>query len=107
MVGATASAPAATLPPAPAGVDAARLALGRSAYERLKCATCHSIAGRGNPTNPLDRVGARLDRQALREFTTGTGAAQEVLGTSLARRKARALDDPDLGALIDYLAQLK
>jgi cytochrome c553 len=102
-----ATAPAATLRSAPAGVDGAALALGRSAYERLKCATCHSIAGRGNPTSPLDGVGARLDRKALHDFATGTGAAQEPLGTSVARRKARVLEDPDLGALIDYLAQLK
>lgn len=106
-MGATATAPAVTLPTAAAGVDAARLALGRSAYDRLRCATCHSIAGRGNPSSPLDGVGARLDRKALHEFTTGTGAVQVALGTSLARRKARALDDPDMGALIDYLAQQK
>lgn len=100
--------------PAPAGpaqasasVDAGRLTVGRSAYDRLRCATCHSIEGRGNPANPLDGVGARLDRGALQDFTTGTGAAQAPLGTSLARIKARALDDPDLGALVDYLAQLK
>jgi hypothetical protein len=43
----------------------------------------------------------------LHDLTTGTGAAQEQLGTSVARRKARALDDPDLAALLDYLAQLK
>ena len=108
VAGAKAVPSAAAPRPAPAGVDAARLALGRSAYDRLKCATCHSIEGRGNPTSPLDGVGARLDRNALHDFTTGTGAAQEpLLGTSLVRRKARALDDPDLGALIDYLAQLK
>lgn len=107
VAGAAATSSAAASVPAPARVDAARIALGRSAYERLKCATCHSIAGRGNPANPLDGIGARLDRKALHEFTTGTGAAQEPLGPSLARRKARALEDPDLGALIDYLAQLQ
>jgi len=107
VVGAAATSSASVPGPAPASVDATRIALGRSAYDRLKCASCHSIAGRGNPANPLDGVGARLDRKALQEFTTGTGAAQEPLGPSLARRKARALEDPDLGALIDYLAQLQ
>jgi mono/diheme cytochrome c family protein len=105
--GATATLPAGASGPASARVDAARVALGRSVYDRLKCAACHAIAGRGNPSNPLDGVGARLDRKALHEFTTGTGAAQEPLGSSLARRKARALEDPDLEALIDYLAQLQ
>jgi hypothetical protein len=86
---------------------AARIAAGERAYARLGCATCHSIAGRGKPSSPLDGVGNRLDRQALLEFTTGTGAARDALGAGLARRKARAIDDPDLDALIDYLAQLK
>lgn len=93
--------------PTSAGVDATRLARGRSAYDRLQCAACHSIAGRGNLANPLDGVGTRLDRSALRDFATGTGAAQGSLGTSLARRNSRALEDPELEALLDYLAQLK
>jgi mono/diheme cytochrome c family protein len=93
--------------PTSAGVDATRLARGRSAYDRLQCAACHSIAGRGNPANPLDGVGTRLDRNALHDFATGTGAAQGPLGSSLARRKSRALEDPELGALLDYLAQLQ
>jgi mono/diheme cytochrome c family protein len=71
--------------------DAARVAAGERAYERLGCAGCHSIAGRGRPSSPLDGVGRRLDRTALREFTTGTGAARERLGPGLAQRKARAL----------------
>lgn len=107
VAGATAASSIAARGPAPAGVDADRLTVGRSAYDRLKCATCHSIAGRGNPASPLDGVGSKLDRQALHDFTTGTGTAQGPLGTGLAKRKARALDDPDLGALIDYLAHLK
>jgi len=90
-----------------AAINPARIADGERAYARLDCATCHSIAGRGRPSSPLDGVGSRLDRKALLEFTTGTGAARDALGAGLARRKARAVDDPDLDALIDYLAQLK
>jgi mono/diheme cytochrome c family protein len=116
---AAASAPAATAGPdrAPAiGAPAAeaasasdpeRIATGARAYARLGCATCHSIEGRGRPSSPLDGVGSRLDRQALLEFTTGTGAARDALGAGLVRRKERAADDADFEALIDYLAQLK
>jgi cytochrome c553 len=80
---------------------------GRRAFERLGCAMCHSIAGRGNPDSPLDGVGQRLDRAALRDWATGTGAAQDKLPASIARRKARAAEDRDLDQLLDYLAALK
>lgn len=93
--------------PAPPPTDAARIAAGRAAYARLDCALCHAIAAAGNPSYPLDRVGARRDRQALHDWTTGSGAAQARLGTSVAAIKARAADDPDLDALLDYLQQLR
>jgi mono/diheme cytochrome c family protein len=104
------SVPAAPTSPKPAAApapDPARIATGQRAYARLGCAMCHSIEGRGNPGSPLDGVGARLDRTALYELTTGTGAAAAHLGAGLARRKQRAVGDPDMDALIDYLAQLK
>ena len=101
-------APRPAPPPPPATkIDPERIAVGERAFARLGCALCHSIGGRGNPASPLGGVGARLDRQALYELTTGTGAAAEVLGPALARRKARAVGDPDMEALIDYLAQLR
>jgi hypothetical protein len=103
---ATPSAPARATGATAAG-DPERIVTGERAYTRLGCAGCHSIAGRGRPSRPLDGVGSRRDRQALLEFTTGTGGARDALGAGLARRKARAIDDPDLDALIDYLAQLK
>jgi mono/diheme cytochrome c family protein len=96
-------------PPAPAplaaGLDPARLAAGREAFTRLGCARCHAIAGVGNPSTPLDGVGARLDAAGLRDWTLGTGAAAEELSRGVVRAKSRAAEDPDLDALIDYLAQ--
>jgi mono/diheme cytochrome c family protein len=80
---------------------------GRAAFERLGCAMCHSIAGTGNPGSPLDAVGGRLDRAELRAWSTGTGAARDRLRESIVRVKARAADDPELDALLDYLASLK
>jgi mono/diheme cytochrome c family protein len=103
-----ASAPAgASAAPAAPAADPARLAAGQQAFERLGCGSCHSVGGRGNPSSPLDGVGARLDSAAILEFTTGTGTARESLGAGLARRKARALDDPELDVLVEYLAQLR
>lgn len=99
-------APATAAAPAPLP-DPARVAAGERAYARLGCAMCHSIGGRGNPGSPLDGIGARLERRALYEMTTGTGAAAAQLGAGLARRKQRAVGDPDMDALLDYLAQLR
>lgn len=102
-----AAAVASAATPSATAVDPARIATGERAYARLGCAMCHSIGGRGNPGSPLDGVGGRLDRKALYELTTGTGAAAAQLGAGLARRKQREVGDADLDALIDYLTQLR
>lgn len=97
-----AAAPAAVAP----AVDAARIAAGRAAFERMNCAMCHSIAGRGNPSHPLDGVASRHDRESLRAWTLGEGPAAAALG-GVAAVKRRAAGDPDLDALLDYLQQLR
>jgi hypothetical protein len=96
--------------PAPAGapgLPAERAAAGRAAFERLRCAMCHSIAGRGNPANPLDGVGARLDADELRAWTLGTGPAADELPEMIAEMKAGAAADPALDALLDLLGSLR
>jgi mono/diheme cytochrome c family protein len=95
--------------PAPTAstIDESRRAAGRAAFERLNCGMCHAIAGRGNPASALDGVGARRDRAAMRDWTLGTGTAREQLPAGIANIKARAADDPDLDALVDYLLQLR
>jgi len=90
--------------PAP---PAAQLAAGRAAFDRLNCAMCHSIEGRGNPSHPLDGVGARRSRDALRDWSFGSGAAAGALPTGIAQSKARAEKDPDVEALLDYLQHLR
>lgn len=106
-----AGAPAGTVPAAagpalaPPPADAARLAAGRAAFRRLDCTRCHAMEGVGNPRSPLDGVGARLDAAALREWSTGTGAARAELPAGALRAKARAAADAELELLIDYLAQ--
>lgn len=86
-------------------VDDARLAAGRAAFRRLDCTRCHAMEGVGKPGSPLDGIGARMDTTALREWTTGTGAAHDELPAGALRAKARAVGDDDLDVLIGYLAQ--
>jgi hypothetical protein len=85
-------------------VDAARLATGRAAFTRLGCVRCHAFEGVGNPSLPLDGVGARLDAAAVRDWALGTGAAAEELGRGTVRAKSSAAEDPDLDALVEVLA---
>ena len=86
-------------------VDAARLTAGRAAFTRLGCGRCHAFEGVGNPSLPLDGVGARRDAAALRDWTLGTGAAAAELGRGIVRAKSRAAEDAELDALIEVLAQ--
>lgn len=82
---------------------------GRALYAQHGCATCHSIAGAGNPRNPLDGVGSRLDAEAMREWILGTGAAAGQLPVTVRRRKERfqKLPAEELDVLVSYMVSLK
>jgi cbb3-type cytochrome oxidase cytochrome c subunit len=101
-----ASAAAATAKDATASQPAIR---GRKVYEEQGCATCHAIAGEGNPRHPLDDVGARRSGAEMREWITGGGSAAEDLAPSVVRRKQRYREvaPAEMDALVAYLATLK
>lgn len=75
-------------------------------FREQGCTSCHAVGGAGNPRHALDGVGARLNREELRAWTTGTGVAAERLSAMVLRRKQRyqELPDAELSALLDYLA---
>ena len=97
----------ATTAPAAGRADAARIAAGRAAFERLNCALCHAVADQGNPSHSLDGVGARRSRDALRAWAFGGDAAAAQLPPGIAQIKQRAAEDADVEALLDYLQQLR
>jgi len=82
---------------------------GRAAYAQHNCATCHSIAGTGNPRYPLDGTGDRWEPDELRDWIVGTGVAAETLSPAMRRRKQRYQSMPaeELSALVHYLSGLK
>jgi mono/diheme cytochrome c family protein len=82
---------------------------GQIVYVIQKCATCHSIAGVGNPRHSLDGVGMRWDETELRAWITGTGIAAEILSPQIIKRKERyqSLPEEDMKALVAYLATLQ
>lgn len=99
--------PSSAAPPAQPAPET--LALGRAVYGRNGCATCHAIAGEGNPRYPLDGTGDRWEPDELRAWVTGDGFAADLLPDAIRRRKQRygSLPEADLGALVTYLSTLK
>lgn len=79
----------------------------RSAFTRLGCAGCHALGGTGNPASPLDGIGGRMDRASIRDWAIGAGAAASQLPAGIVRLKARAMVDPEIDAVVDYLARSK
>lgn len=97
-----------TAPVAPVAAPAPALANegGARLFREQGCTSCHALGGAGNPRQALDGVGARLSREELRAWTTGTGIAAEKLSPMVVRRKQRyqEMADAELSALLDYLA---
>ena len=54
-------------PLAAAGQDDA-VKKGAQVYAAQKCQTCHSIAGKGKKTNPLDGIGKKLSADEIRQW---------------------------------------
>ena len=99
------AAGAVPVPAATGGTDR-----GRAVYAEQHCATCHAIAGEGNPRQSLDGVGARWEPKELRAWITGTGIAADMLPAAIAKVKQQRyekLPEADLTALVAYLAGLK
>lgn len=102
--------PVAAVPAAaPVGPEPAQVARGRALYAEHGCASCHAVAGAGNPRHPLDGVGARWEPAELRLRITGTGVAATEMPAAIVRRKQRytALGEDELAALAAYLATLR
>ena len=87
----------------------AQIDRGMKVYADQKCATCHSVAGKGNQKGALDDVGSRLMPDAIREWIVNPA---EMMKKTKAERKPpmRAypnLAKEDLDALVAYMVSLK
>lgn len=89
-------------------LDSNRIETGRQIYKQQSCGLCHSIAGQGNPRNPLDGVGSKRSASELRNFITGADTLQGILTTSTRKmkQKYRELSADDLDALVIYMQSL-
>ncbi|MBW6496087.1 MAG: cytochrome c [Burkholderiaceae bacterium] len=85
------------------------VASGRVVYQEQGCASCHAIAGEGNPRFPLDGIGDRLDAAAVRDWILATGVAATQLPrrTAITKEGYRELGVDEIDALVAYLSSLR
>jgi mono/diheme cytochrome c family protein len=87
--------------------DAAK---GQQVYTAQKCQVCHSIAGKGSKSNPLDGVGAKLSADDIKQWITHpTDAAAKAKSTKKPPmpNKYGKLPAADIDALVAYMQSLK
>jgi len=87
--------------------DAAK---GKQVYAAQKCQTCHSIAGKGKTTNPLDGVGTKLSGDDIKQWILDPkGMAAKAKSTKKPPMAAKygSLPAADLDALVAYMQSLK
>src|SRR5688572_26557469 len=93
-----------------AAQDAAAVKKGQEIYAAQKCSICHSIAGQGSKTNPLDGVGKKLSAADIRQWIVDpVGMTKKVQSTKKPVMPARwaKLPAADLDALVAYMESLK
>ena len=94
-------------PAAAAGQDAKT---GEAVYSAQKCATCHSIAGKGSKVSPLDGVGKKLSADEIRQWIVNpTEMTAKTKSTKKPPMPAKygKLPQADIDALVSYLQSLK
>jgi hypothetical protein len=79
------------------------IAYGRVVYDREGCTPCHGTPGEGSPRFPLDGVGARLDSSELRLWVVDP----QAISPGVRKPSYDHLPDPDVTALVAYLASLR
>ena len=76
--------------------------IGQEVYQTNKCQVCHSIAGAGNKKGPLDGIGSKMPKAAIKEVLLNPkDSGRKPL------MKPVKLPENELEALVDYLASLK
>ena len=79
---------------------------GEQVYAAQKCSTCHSIAGKGKKTNPLDGVGAKLSADDIKQWIVdpkGMAAKSKSTKKPPMPAKYASLPAADIDALVAYI----
>lgn len=88
--------------------DAAAIKRGTEVYAAQKCMACHSIAGVGNKTNPLDGVGLKPAAEIREWIVTPVEMAKKTKSTRKPPMMNRyaSLPAADIDALVAYMQSL-
>jgi mono/diheme cytochrome c family protein len=87
------------MPVAAAAQDEALVKKGQEIYAAQKCATCHSIAGKGGKQSPLDGVGKKLSAEDIKKTNS---TKKPPMPNKWAKAPAA-----DVDALVAYMQSLK
>jgi mono/diheme cytochrome c family protein len=90
--------------------DADAVKKGEGVYAAQKCSICHSVAGKGSKTNPLDGVGTKLSAADIRAWITDPVAmTAKTKSTKKPPMPAKygKLPAAELDALVAYMQSLK
>jgi mono/diheme cytochrome c family protein len=85
-------------------------AKGAEVYAAQKCSVCHSIAGKGGKSSPLDGVGAKLSADDIRQWIVDPVAMAKKSSSTKKPpmpKKYDKLPAADLDALVAYMVSLK
>jgi mono/diheme cytochrome c family protein len=83
---------------------------GKAVYAAQKCSVCHSIAGVGKKTNPLDGVGGKLSAEDIKEWIVAPAAAAKKHNSTkkpVMPAKYAKLPAADVDSLVAYMQSLK
>ena len=83
---------------------------GEQVYAAQKCSVCHSVAGKGGKSSPLDGVGAKLSAGDIREWIVEPVAMAKKSGSTKKPPMPKRYDKlpaADLDGLVAYMQSLK
>jgi len=83
---------------------------GEQVYEAQKCSVCHSIAGKGSKTNPLDGVGSKLSAADTKQWIVEPIEMAKKVSSQKKPpmpKKYDKLPAADVDALVAYMQSLK
>ena len=87
--------------------DAAK---GAKVYAAQKCSMCHSVAGKGGKSSPLDGIGTKLTADEIRQWIVNpTEMTAKTKSTKKPPMPAKygKLPKEDIDALVAYMQTLK
>jgi mono/diheme cytochrome c family protein len=96
--------------PLAAAQDDALVKKGQEVYTAQKCSMCHSVAGKGSKSNPLDGVGKKLSAEEIRLWIVNpkeaTAKAKSAKKPPMPDKYSK-LPAADIDALVAYMQSLK